>query len=61
MPDEPLNPSLDATKRRLIVKNSSGPGASAIQVNRLMLTSLGGYFDAHAEFSDASFAIRQRG
>jgi hypothetical protein len=45
------NPSLEPLHRRQIVEYSSKlAGARAIQVNRLMLSSLGGYLDAHAEF-----------
>jgi hypothetical protein len=49
------NPSLQPSDRGHIVRLSSKErNARPIQINRLMLSSLGGYFDAHAEFDDSN-------
>ncbi len=51
------NPSMMPEDRRRLVTNTSGSAnAPAIQVNRLMLSALGGYLDAHAEFDDTQLA-----
>jgi len=52
------NPSLDAPTRQRIVKLSSqDAGAKAIQVNRMMLSSLGGYLDARGDFADPQHIV----
>jgi hypothetical protein len=49
------NPSLQVAQREAIVVNSSGaPGASPVQLNRLMLSSLGGYLDARGDWPNTS-------
>lgn len=52
-----LNPSLSPAQRSRIVTLSSGAAAaSPIQVNRLLLSSLGAYLDAHGEWNDSTVA-----
>ncbi len=52
-------PSLTAANREDIVFNSSSAmGAAPIQVNRLMLSSLGGYLDARGDWPSAPYANR---
>ncbi|HEY2511466.1 MAG TPA: hypothetical protein VGI39_11445 [Polyangiaceae bacterium] len=51
------NPSLTPIERYKIVQLSSQtPNAPPIQVNRLMLSSLGGYLDARGDFNDSTYA-----
>jgi hypothetical protein len=44
--------SLSPTDRRQIVQLTTGTSASPIRLGRLMLSALGGYIDAHADFID---------
>ena len=51
------NPSLSPIERYKIVQLSSQNfNAPPIQVNRLMLSSLGGYLDARGDFNDSTYA-----
>jgi hypothetical protein len=50
-----LSPSLTPNQRTKIVELSSQAATAVpIQINRLMLSSLGAYMDAHGEWNDAS-------
>jgi len=52
------NPTLDGPTRQRIVKLSSqDAGAKAIQINRMMLSSLGGYLDARGDFVDPQHIV----
>jgi hypothetical protein len=54
--DNGINGSLTASDRDQLVTRTSGTGAEPIAIDRLMLSSLGGWLDARAHFASGTLA-----